>query len=105
MVHPSVLHGLWPSTRRGRRLLTAAAIVFGALGIWLWRDLVNDLPDRGAISKIGTTAQSTMVFDGSDRQVSTIFRQQRIDVPLSNIARDFIRALVSIEDQRFYLHG
>src|SRR5262245_65756373 len=58
--------------RRGPRLLAAAAVLAVVTGIWLWRDLVRDLPDRRAISNIGATAQSTMVFDGSDRDRKSV---------------------------------
>jgi penicillin-binding protein 1A len=37
--------------------------------------------------------------------VTTIFNQQRIDVPVENVSRYFTQALVSVEDQRFYEHG
>src|SRR5262252_7279931 len=83
----------------------AAVLSLGLLSTWAWWDLVRDLPGRDALNHIGETAQSTLVYDTSDRAVSTIFNQQRIDVPLEDVSPNFVRALISVEDQRFYEHG
>jgi 1A family penicillin-binding protein len=82
-----------------------AALCLGLVGTWAWWDLIRDLPGRDALNHIGETAQSTVVYDGSDRAVSTIFNQQRIDVPLERVSPYFVQALISVEDQRFYEHG
>jgi penicillin-binding protein 1A len=50
-------------------------------------------------------AQATTVFDAHDVPVFTIFREQRIDVPLDNVSPDLVKAVISIEDQRFFDHG
>src|SRR6185295_5629945 len=52
----------------------------------------------------GEMDQATAVFDASDRLVFTIFQEQRIEVPLSEISPNLVRALIDIEDQRFYEH-
>src|SRR5579862_5279068 len=96
------------SPSKCRALLIAALAVGGlaaSVGVWWWRDLVRDLPDEEAVGRIGDTAQSTLVFDASDQPASALFTEERIDVPLDHISSHFIRALITIEDQRFYLHG
>jgi len=93
---------------RPKTLAIAAGTVIlclGLLGSLVWWNLVRDLPGRDALNHIGETAQSTLVYDGSDRGVSTIFNQQRIDVPLEDVSPNFVKALISVEDQRFYEHG
>src|SRR5207249_8850805 len=35
----------------------------------------------------------------------SIFREQRIEVPLTDMSPDLIRAMVAVEDQRFYDHA
>src|SRR5512138_55025 len=93
---------------RLKRLAIAAgitALFLGLAGAWAWHDLVRDLPGRDALDHIGETAQSTVVYDTDDRAVSTIFNQQRIDVPLEKVSPHFVQALISVEDQRFYEHG
>src|SRR5215467_7838551 len=93
---------------RPKNLAIAAGTVIlclGVLGSLAWWNLIRDLPGRDALNHIGETAQSTLVYDGSDRGVSTIFNQQRIDVPLEDVSPNFVKALISVEDQRFYEHG
>src|SRR5262245_801638 len=96
-----------PFIRPKKLAITASAVVLclALLGAWAWWDLVRDLPGRDALNHIGETAQSTLVYDEEDRAVSTIFNQQRIDVPLEDVSPHFVRALISVEDQRFYEHG
>src|SRR6185369_575030 len=82
-----------------------AVLCLCLVGAWTWHDLVRDLPGRDALDHIGETAQSTVVYDLADSAVSTIFNQQRIDVPLERVSTHFVDALISVEDQRFYEHG
>ena len=49
-------------------------------------------------------AQATTLLDARDRHAFTIYREQRIEVPLSRISRHLVRAIVAVEDQRFYDH-
>jgi 1A family penicillin-binding protein len=67
-------------------------------------DLPHGLPDDAALSKIGEMDQATSIFDASDRLAFTIFKEQRSEVPLDAISPHLIRALIAVEDQRFYDH-
>ena len=49
-------------------------------------------------------AQATTLFDAADRPAFTIYKEQRIEVPLQKVSPHLVRALVAIEDQRFYDH-
>jgi len=49
-------------------------------------------------------AEATAVYDDSDRLAFTIYQEQRIEVPLSQMSPHVLRAIVAIEDQRFYDH-
>jgi len=49
-------------------------------------------------------AQATTLLDRKDRAVFTIFTEQRIEVPLAQMSPLLVKAIVSIEDQRFYEH-
>jgi penicillin-binding protein 1A len=82
--------------------LAAVLSVGGAA--WFLRGLREGLPDRAAIERMGVMDQATSVFDDKDQLAFTIFKEQRIDVPLSDISPNLIRALVAVEDQRFYDH-
>ena len=50
-------------------------------------------------------ARATTVFDASGAAAFTIYKEQRIEVPLSRVSPHLISALVAIEDQRFFDHG
>ncbi len=95
----------WP-----RPLIAAVAVI--AFGFWVaaasvswfaW-SLARDLPNRETLRSIGDMAQSTTLFDAHDRPVFTIYKEQRIEVPLNRISPHLVRALVSMEDQRYYEH-
>lgn len=88
-------------------VVALAVVVFFVAGwvAWFSYDLTAGLPDRTALKGIGDMAQSTTILDASDTPVFTIFKEQRIDVPLEKISPNLIKAVISVEDQRFYEHG
>jgi penicillin-binding protein 1A len=77
-----------------------AAIVL----VWFSVDLLAGLPGRDELRQVGVMAQATTLFDRQDRPAFTIFREQRIDVPLDRISPRLVQAIVAVEDQRFYEH-
>src|SRR5262245_43287035 len=95
--HPRLI----PSVAAG---LVLAAILPLAYGAWFVSSLFDGLPDRDALVRIGDMDQATAVYDTSDHLVFTIFEEQRIEVPLSEVSPHLIRAVLDIEDQRFYDH-
>ncbi|HXE81529.1 MAG TPA: PBP1A family penicillin-binding protein [Vicinamibacterales bacterium] len=88
-------------------LVLVAAAVWAATGYaaWLAWDLTSGLPDRERLRSIGDMAQSTTIFDVRDQPAFTIFKEQRIEVPLERISPHLIRAVLAVEDQRFYDHS
>lgn len=94
------------------RLLVAivavlAMLLFSASGwaVWFSYGLTAGLPDRQALKSIGDMAQATTIFDASDNPAFTIFKEQRLEVPLETVSPNLIKAVISIEDQRFYEHS
>jgi penicillin-binding protein 1A len=85
-------------------LLSTVAWSLVAWSTWFILDLGSGLPDRAEMSRLGEMAQATAVFDRHDRPVFTIFKEQRIEVPLSQVAPQAVKAFVAIEDQRFFEH-
>jgi len=87
--------------------VTISLIIVLAAGVvgWFTFDITAGLPDRQAISGLGDMAQSTTIYDIHDRPAFTIFKEQRIEVPLERISPNFIKAVISVEDQRFYDHS
>jgi 1A family penicillin-binding protein len=100
-----------PDSGRSRAMFAAVAVMAFALWLvaasvgWFAWSLSRDLPDRESLRRIGTMAQATTLLDAHDRTVFTIYKEQRIDVPLEKISPQLVRALIAIEDQRFYEHG
>ena len=88
-------------------MVAIAVVMWGAVAgaAWFARDVLTGLPDRAALRGVGTMAQSTTLLDAHDRPAFTIFQEQRIDVPLSRVSPHLVRAMLAIEDQRFYDHA
>jgi penicillin-binding protein 1A len=93
-------------------LLTAAIVLmacglFGTTGAaaWFAYDLTAGLPNRSEVQGLEEMAQATTILDAHDRPVFTIFKEQRIEVPLDRISPNLIKAVISVEDQRFYDHN
>jgi 1A family penicillin-binding protein len=84
-------------------LATGAWILAAALA-WFSYDITAGLPGRDALASIGDMAQATTIFDAAEQPVFTIFKEQRIEVPLARISPHLRRAVIVVEDQRFYDH-
>ena len=85
-------------------VFVTAAISSVAFVVWFAASLLTGLPEDDAIRRIGDMDQATAVYDASDQLAFTIYREQRIEVPLSQISPNLIHAILDIEDQRFYKH-
>jgi 1A family penicillin-binding protein len=84
--------------------VAALPVVVIVAGLWFFAGLRSGLPDRETIRHIGQMEQATAVFDDKDQLAFTIYTEQRIEVPLSDVSPNLIHAIVAIEDQRFYDH-
>src|SRR5687768_7393991 len=85
-------------------LVALVAWAFGGWVAWLTFDIPRGLPDRNAVRDIGDMVQATTLYDAHDRPVFAIFKEQRIEIPLSKVSRNLLRAVVAVEDQRFFEH-
>lgn len=90
----------------GSVLLTVAVLGWVAAGFaaWFTWDLTMNLPGAAALRDLGQMAQSTTIYDRERRPVFTIFKEQRIEVPLSSVSPRLVEAVLAIEDQRFREH-
>src|SRR5438045_1524719 len=50
-------------------------------------------------------AQRTRVLDRHDRLIATFYDENRVNVPLRRVSPIMKRAIIAIEDYRFYQHG
>jgi penicillin-binding protein 1A len=84
-----------------------AVVVFLTAGwaAWFSYELTVGLPDKKALRALGDMAQATTILDASDKPAFTIFKEQRLEIPLQKMSPTLIKAVVSVEDQRFYEHG
>jgi len=88
-------------------LISALAVLFflaAGWTTWFSYQLTAALPDRQALRSIGDMAQSTTIFDAANEPVFTIYKEQRIEVPLAQVSQHLIEAVLAVEDQRFYDH-
>ncbi|MCU1381655.1 MAG: hypothetical protein JWL71_352, partial [Acidobacteria bacterium] len=95
--HPRIVYGVASAFA-----LIALLTVVG--GIWFLAGLREGLPDQEAMRRIGEMDQATSVFDDHDRLAFTIFKEQRIEVPLAEVSPNLTKAITSVEDQRFFDH-
>jgi 1A family penicillin-binding protein len=94
--------------RDHRRLsygMAVALLVATTVAVVFVVSILRDVPDRDALRGVGTMAQATTLLDAKDQHAFTIFREQRIDVPLSKVSKRLVDAMLAIEDQRFYDHS
>ena len=92
---------------RHRVLATAVTTILIACGLASWwvARLGASLPDRDAIEHIADhMARSTLVYDDRDALAFSIFAEQRVPVPLARISPNLARAVLAVEDQRFFQH-
>ena len=71
--------------------------------VFVWT-LFASLPGREALRNLGEMPQATTLYDIHNRPVFTIFKEYRIEVPLSRVSPHLRKAIVAFEDQRFEGH-
>jgi len=94
--------------REHRRLsygVAVAMLVAVVVTVGFVVSILRAVPDRDALRGIGTMAQATTLLDASNQHAFTIFREQRVEVPLSGVSKHLVDAILAIEDQRFYDHS
>ena len=96
------------SVQRSTWLIRSALAVAVVLSIATTAYVVGlrrGLPDEAAIGHIGEMDQATAVFDDRDQLAFSVFTEQRIDTPLSQMSPHLVHAILAVEDQRFYVHA
>src|SRR5690349_12199790 len=89
-------------------IVTALALLVFAVagwGVWFSYELTAGLPDRSALKSLGDMAQATTILDAADHPAFTIFKEQRLEIPIERVSPTLIKAVVAVEDQRFYEHS
>ena len=95
---------------RGRFLTAAIVTMMCAAWIGVWQaarfttSILVELDRVDGLTNLEPRAQATLVFDRAGRPAFTFFVEQRIDVPLENVSRQMIDAILAVEDRRYYSH-
>jgi 1A family penicillin-binding protein len=87
--------------------VTAAMLSFVifAGSLWVVWDVFRDLPGDKQLHDISAMAQATTIYDRNNKPAFTIFQERRIEVPLADVSPHLVKAIIAVEDQRFYDHA
>ncbi len=86
-------------------LVAGLAIPFaGALGIGA-RNISRSMDRLPAELETQALAQKTRIVDANGSVIASLYDENRINVPLTQISRIMVKSMVAIEDYRFYQHG
>jgi penicillin-binding protein 1A len=72
---------------------------------WFAYQVFTGLPGRDELRALGESVVGTTIYDASDRPVFTLPTRYRIEVPLGRISPNLRKAVVAVEDVRFYGHN
>ena len=92
-----------PKTRR-YRVLTAVLALGVALYIVQVAQLFSTIPTRAELREFSAMRSANVLYDIANREVFTIAKEHRIEVPLSQMSPDLLKAVIAIEDRRFWDH-
>ena len=71
---------------------------------WFVAGLVADIPNREELRAFRAMPSANLLYDSADREVFTIAKEHRIEVPLTELSPHLIKAVIAIEDRRFFDH-
>ncbi len=86
------------------RVAAMAGLAFLAGFGWFVIDLMGSIPNKQELRAFSDMASANILFDAADREVFTIAKEHRIEVPLAEISPNLIKAVIAIEDRRFFDH-
>lgn len=86
------------------RILMAAVVVAIVAFAWVFYLLVSGMPGRDELRAFRLMPSATVLYDAADRAVFAIAREHRIEVPLAQVSPNLIKAVIAVEDRRFFDH-
>ncbi|MGK5696246.1 transglycosylase domain-containing protein [Streptomyces sp. URMC 128] len=92
------------SVLAGAVLAGIALPAVGALGLAA-KGSVESFDELPATMKTPPLSQRTTILDADGGQIATVYSRDRTVVPLKDISPYMQKAIVAIEDSRFYQHG
>ena len=82
-------------------VVVLCGVVGVGIGVANW--LRKDLPSPTNLQTIAPPVK-TLVYDRNEKLVHEFFKENRSLVPLREIPRPLVQAILAIEDRRFYSH-
>ncbi len=86
------------------RVAAAGLLAFSAGYGWFVTDFLASIPGKAELKAFRSMATANVLYDIADKEVLTIAKEQRIEVPLSQMSPILIKAVIAIEDRRFWDH-
>ena len=66
--------------------------------------VASELARADSQTSLRPRAQSTLVMDRFGQPAFSFYSEQRIDIPIGQVSRYMLEAIVAVEDRRFYSH-
>jgi penicillin-binding protein 1A len=85
-------------------MLAAALWMVACRAAVLASSIAGEVDRASTLADIAARPQATIVFDRHGRPAFTFFIEQRIEVPLDQVSRHMVEAILAVEDQRFFSH-
>ena len=86
-------------------VVAGLAIPFAGVVGLAARDVARGMDNLPTELETEALPQKTRIIDANGNVIASIYDENRINVPLTQISRTMVKAIVSIEDARFYQHG
>ena len=86
-------------------LIACLAIPFAGLVGVAAKDVSTNMVNLPESLEAKDLSQKTRIYDVNGNLIASLYDQNRINVPLQSISRPMVKAIVAIEDYRFYDHG
>jgi penicillin-binding protein 1A len=86
------------------RSIAALAVASCVLVAWFISEVLSGLPGKDQLRELGEVVEGTTLYDADDQPIFSIPAQYRIEVPLDRVSSHLRRAIVAVEDVRFYEH-
>ncbi|QYJ03692.1 penicillin-binding protein [Nocardioides panacisoli] len=86
-------------------VVSGLAIPFAGVAGLSARSIAGTAEDLPQELETDLLAQRTILEDRAGNTIATIYDQNRIVIPLKQISKQMVKALLAVEDYRFYQHG
>lgn len=86
-------------------VVSGLAIPFAGVAGFSARNVAESVEELPQELETEQLPQRTEIQDKTGKVIATLYDQNRVNVPLRQISRTMVEAIVAIEDYRFYQHG